>query len=87
MGSEEIEGIFEKIPVHLTHVWRPFCQPNIENFSYNPLQQLSELKNDIFSKTFSKNVLIPLPHVFEAKTVMLSQKVSHSYTASFFGQI
>ena len=59
----------------------------LKKFPHNPIPQLSELKNDIFPETFSKNVLTPLPHVFEAKTVMLSHKVSHSYTASFFGQI
>lgn len=41
---------------------------------HNPIPQLSEPKNDIFSETFSKNVLTPLPHVFEPKTEALFQK-------------
>ena len=44
--------------LHLTHVWRPFCQPIIENFSYNPLQQLSEPKNDIIFEKISTSLLL-----------------------------
>lgn len=114
MGSDEIEGVFQKfflslIPsgkgiflssfqknsAHLTHIWKPFCQPIRrgfllqfltatfatekrhdfwKNFSFNPIPQLSKPKNDIFSETFSKNVLTPLPHVFGQKTDTLFQK-------------
>ena len=46
----------------------------LKKFSLNPIPQLSKPKNDIFSETFSKNVLTPLPHVFEPKTEALFQK-------------
>ena len=86
---------FQKNSAHLTHIWKPFCQPIRrgfllqfltatfatekrhdfwKNFSFNPIPQLSKPKNDIFSETFSKNVLTPLPHVFGQKTDTLFQK-------------
>ena len=114
MGSDEIEGVFQKfflslIPsgkgiflssfqknsAQLIHIWKPFCQPIRrgfllqfltatfatekrhdfwKKFSFNPIPQLSKPKNDIFSETFSKNVLTPLPHVFGQKTDTLFQK-------------
>ena len=46
----------------------------LKKFSLNPIPQLSKPKNDIFSETFSKNVLTPLPHVFGQKTDTLFQK-------------
>ena len=46
----------------------------LKKFSLNPIPQLSKPKNDIFSETFSKNVLTPLPHVFGQKTEALFQK-------------
>ena len=46
----------------------------LKKYSHNPIPQLSEPKNDIFSETFSKNVLTPLPHVFGQKTDTLFQK-------------
>ena len=100
------------LPLHLLHVWKPFCAPLkkipspnprleivfstypprisptipysnfcnwkttrfLKKFSLNPIPQLSKPKNDIFSETFSKNVLTPLPHVFGQKTDTLFQK-------------
>ena len=65
----------------------------LKKFSLNPIPQLSKPKNDIFSETFSKNVLTPLPHVFGQKTDTLFQKsfpipVSQVFRANlnpFFG--
>lgn len=74
------------LPLHLFPLGEVVLVGVFQNFS-NPLPQLSEPKNETFSESFSRNVLTPLPHVFEQKTEALFQKkISHFSTARFWSE-
>ena len=96
---------FQKNSAHLTHIWKPFCQPIRRGFllQFHTATFATEKRHDFwknfpstlyrnfrsrktkhFPNLFQKNVLTPLPHVFEAKTVTLFKKVSLNLYRKFF---
>ena len=87
---------FQKNSAHLTHIWKPFCQPIRrgfllqfltatfatekrhdfwKNFPSTLYRNFRSRKTKHFPNLFQRNVITPLPHVFEAETDTLFKKV------------
>ena len=100
-GESHLSRCFWKISliILLLH-GNPFIAPSLipsgkghflssfQKISPQPIQQLSEPKNDTFPETFFKKCSHPSTARFRTKKRKhFFKKVSYSYTASFFGQI